>query len=387
MAAPIYAGVRILEFGSNPSGATATRFFAEHGATVIRIEGKPPPDHGEPDPAGMPFAAGRHRIVIDLTTDDGLALALRLVERADVVVDGLGPGALARLGLAPERLLLRKPDLILVSVSLFGQTGPQRDARGDDPEAAAIAGFSHLTGWSDRPPQPVGDPRSPRYVALLVAAALLARRRSGRGQHIEVSQAEVGVYSLADWLVREAAGHERGMRAGNRDDTAAPHGIYPCRGEDTWIALSVSDDEEWDSLLAAMGDPEWATQLRFAKAASRRRHADELDAGIAAWTRDFAPFELMAGLQAAGVPAGVVQHDAALRRDPQLAHRGHFARVVRASHGSSLVERAGFRIAGAADGFESTRESGDGDTEVVLSTLLDLSPREVAALRASGTVA
>lgn len=397
MAAPIYAGVCILEFGTGASGALATRFFAEQGATVIRIEARPRRGHEESDPAfvapreepapdadSAALAAGKHRIAIDLATDEGVALALRLVERADVVIDGLAPGALARLGLAPERLLLRKPDLVLVSVSLFGQTGPQRDARGDDAAAAAIAGFSHLTGWADGPPVSMGDPLSPRYVALLVAAALLARRHSGRGQHIDVSQVEAGVYSLGERLVRWTAGHGSATRAGNRDDEAAPHGIYPCDHDDTWIAISVSDDEDWDALLAAMGDPGWATHPRFATRASRQRHADELDAGIAAWTRDFAPFELMAGLQAAGVAAGVVQHDAALRQDPQLAHRGHFIRLEDRIRGPILVERAGFRIAEQAAAFEASSPSRAEDTDTALRERLGLEPQEVAALRARG---
>lgn len=386
MAAPIYAGVCMLEFGSSPTGALATGFFAEQGATVIRIESRPWRGPAEQDPAGgVLLDAGRHRVAIDLATDDGIVLALRLVERADVVVDGLAPGTLAGFGLAPERLLLRKPDLILVSVSPFGQAGPQRDARGEHAEAAAIAGFSPLPGSSDGAPASAGDPLSPRYVALLIGAALLARRRGGRGQHIDVSQVETGVYSLGEWRVREPAGPTSAGRAARScDEENAPHGLYPCHGDEAWIAISVSDDEDWDALLAAMGDPEWATQPRFADRASRRRHADELDAGIAAWTRDFAPYELMAGLQAAGLAAGVVQHDAALRRDPQLAHRGHYVRLADPIRGSVVAERAGFRITGQAAAFEASSPARAEDTDAVLQERLGLDPQEVAALRARG---
>ena len=368
MAAPIYAGVCILEFGSSPIGASATGFFAEQGATVIRIESAPRGKFEEQDRArGVPLSAIRHRVAIDLATNDGIALALRLIERADVVVDGLAPGTLAGIGLAPERLLLRRPDLILVSVSLFGQTGPPRDAQGEEAPAAATA----------------GDPLSPRYVALLIGAALLARRRGGRGHHIDVSQGETGVYSLGEWLVRESGASASAGRAGNREP-AAPHGLYPCDGEDAWIAISIADDEDWDALLAAMGDPEWATQARFADRASRRRHADELDAGIAAWTRDFAPFELMAGLQAAGLAAGVVQHEAALQRDPQLTHRGHYVRLADSPRGSFVAERAGFRITGQAAAFEASSPARAEDTDAVLRDRLGLDAQEVAALRVPG---
>jgi benzylsuccinate CoA-transferase BbsF subunit len=385
MASPIYAGVCILELGTGAAGASATRDFAEQGATVIRIESPLPDDVGG-ESARARLAAGQHHIALDLRTRKGIELMLRFVERADVLVEGLAPGGLAQLGLAPERLRQHKPDLVLVSVSLFGQSGPQRHMPGRDAEAAAIAAFAHLRAWADRAPVGAGDPLWPRYVALLVAAALLARQRRGRGQSLDVSRVEAGVYSLAEWVVRWTAQSEARLRDGNRDAEAAPHGIYPCRG-DTWIAIAVSDDEEWDSLLAAMGDPGWAAQPRFASQASRLRHADEIDAGIAAWTRDFAPFELMAGLQATGVPAGVVQHDNALRQDPQLAHRGHFVRLRNAASGSEFVERAGFRLDDAASPDLVAGEAREGDIDALLRALLGLDAQEVAALRASGALA
>jgi len=281
--------------------------------------------------------------------------------------------------------------LIVVSTSLLGQSGPQRDHPGFGSQGSALAGFHHLTGWPDREPLGPGaagtDALSPRYTAALVAAALLARDATGRGQHIDVSQVEVGVHALSELVVRWTGAGEALARAGNRDERAAPHGVYPCEGNDAWIAIEVRDDLEWDALCAAMGDPPWAVEERFATAAGRLAHADELDERVADWTRAFAPYDLMAGLQEAGMPAGVVQTPEMLLRDPQLAHRGHFARVEHAVLGPLFVERAGFRLAEHPGGFACAGPRLGEHTDAVLRDQLGIDAGEIAALRERGVLA
>jgi len=398
----VYAGLRILELGSG--GPLVTRYFAEQGATVVRIESSRRPDFLRRLPAspGLPegfdatplFAllnAGKRSVALDLQREEGVALALRLVDWADVVVESFAPGALERLGLAPARLLEGRPELIVLSSSLFGQTGPQRDYPGFGGQGAALAGFDHLTGWPDREPlgrdATITDSLSPRYAAALLAAALLVRTETGRGQHLDVSQVEVGVHALSELVVRWTGAGEALGRAGNRSERAAPHGVYPCDGEDAWIALEARDEAEWDALVAAMGDPPWAAEPRFASLADRLAHADELDRRVAEWTRDFAPYDLMAGLQEAGVPAGVVQTPEALLRDPQLAHRGHFVRVEHPVLGTLYAERSGFRLAGHPGGFASAGPLLGEHTDEVLRELLGLAPEAIAALRERGVLA
>jgi len=307
-----------------------------------------------------------------------------------VLLENFAPGVMERLGLAPEALRERRPELIVVSSCLFGQTGPQRDYPGFGGQGAAIAGFNHLTGWPDReavgPYATITDSLSPRYLAVLVAAALRARRRSGRGRRIDLSQIEAGIYSLSEVIVRASANDEVVARDGNRDERAAPHGVYPCDGEDAWIAIAVRSDEEWGALVAAMGDPEWADDPALATAAGRLARRDALDARLAAWTRDFAPYELMAGLQAAGVPAGVVQNVPELLRDPQLAHRRHFQRLEHPVLGPLLVERSGIRLAESPGGFEHPGPLLGEHTDAVLGDLIGLDAERIAGLRARGVL-
>ena len=399
----VYAGLRVLELGAGAAGPLATRYLAEQGATVVRIESARRPDFlrllpagpGLPEgvDAGPMFAllnAGKRSVALDLQREEGVALALRLVDWAEVVVENFAPGVLERLGLAPARLLERRPELIVLSSSLFGQTGPQRDYPGFGGQGSAIAGFNHLTGWPDRealgPYATITDSLSPRYAAALLAAALLARAQTGRGQHLDVSQIEVGVHAISELVVRWTGAGESLGRAGNRDERAAPHGVYPCAGEDAWVAITVRDEMEWDALVAAMGDPPWAEAERFASLADRLAHAGELDERVADWTRAFAPYELMAGLQEAGVPAGVVQGPEALLRDPQLAHRGHFARVEHPVLGALFVERSGFRLAEHPGGFASAGPRLGEHTDEVLREMLGLAEDEIAALRARGVL-
>jgi benzylsuccinate CoA-transferase BbsF subunit len=400
----VYAGLRILELGAGAAGPVATRYFAEQGATVIRVESSVRPDFlrmlharpGEPvdlDAAPM-FALlnpDKWSVTLNLQKPAGVALALRLVDRADVVSQNFAPGAMEKLGLGAAQLLARKPSLIVVTSALFGQTGPQRSYPGFGGQGSAIAGFNHMTGWPDReaigPYATTTDSLSPRYVALLVAAALLERSRSGRGQHIDVAQIETGVYSLSEMVVRCSANGESPARAGNREDGAAPHGVYPCAGDDAWIAIAVTREDEWQALVAAMGNPAWARDARFATAAGREANQDDLDAKLAEWTRGFGAYLLMAQLQEAGVKAGVVQHLDEVLQDPQLAHRHHFVPLDHAVLGVLPYERSGFRLSASPGGFDDSGPLLGEDNDLVLGDLLGLSPEEIEQLVADEVIA
>ena len=400
----VYAGLHILELGAGAAGPLATRYFAEQGATVIRVESSVRPDflrflHAQPDePADLDAAPvfallnpDKWSVSIDLRKPAGVELVLRLADWADVVSQSLEPAAMEELGLGPAQLLARKPALIVVTNSLFGQTGRQRRAPGFGRQGSAIAGFDQLTGWPDR--EPVGpyatitDSLSSRYGALLIAAALLARSRGGGGQHIDVAQVETGVYSLSEMVVRRSANGESIARAGNREPGAAPHGVYPCAGEDAWIAIAVTDDEEWRALVAAMGAPGWAREPRFATAAGREANQDDLDAHLAAWTRESGAYLLMAQVQEAGGPAGGVQHPDELLQDPQLAHRRHFVPLDHAVLGVLPYERSGFRLSASPGGFDDSGPLLGEDNDTVLGEILGLSAAEIEQLLADDVIA
>jgi crotonobetainyl-CoA:carnitine CoA-transferase CaiB-like acyl-CoA transferase len=398
----IFAGLRILEFGSGAAGPLVTRPFVEQGATVVRVESSRRPDFLRALPGANPFGldgspmfvllnAGKRSVRLDLTRPEGLALARRLVAWADVVTENFAPGVMARFGLDAEAARRVRPDLVWLSACLFGQTGPQRHYPGFGGQGSAIAGFNALTGWPDRealgPYGTITDSLSPRFGALLVAAALLERRRSGRGAHIDLSQIETGVYCLSELVVRASANGESASRLGNHDPNAAPHAIYPCAGEDRWIAIAVLSDDEWQALVRAMGSPPRTADARFATLAGRLAHQDELDEMLAGWTRGFEAYALMDRLQAAGVRAGVVQDFEDLLRDPQLAARGHFRRLRHAHLGELDFELSGLRLESHPPRLERPGpDLGEHDAEV-LGGILGLGADEIERLVRDGVVA
>ena len=366
----VYHGIKILELGAGAAGPVATGLFAEHGATVIRIESAARPDflrllhvtaQNRNDPGILDrapmfalFNANKQSVTLNLKEPEARELVWKLVDWADVLCENFAPGVMARFGLDPALLAERRDDLIVVSGCLFGQTGPQRSYPGFGGQGSAIAGFNHMTGSPDDaahgPYGTITDSLAPRYVALMIAAALHARRNTGRGQLIDVSQIETGVYSLSEMIVRASANDEVMTRRGNRHEDAVPHGVYPCQGHERYVAIAVRNQDQWQTLISVMGRAELGGHAHFSDPAARRENEDELDREIAAWTTGKDAYELMHLLQAQGIEAGVVQNQADLLADPQLAQREHFVEREHAVLGSLPFERSGFRVAGAPAG-------------------------------------
>ena len=396
----VCAGLKVLELGSGAAGPVATKYLAEHGADVIRIESSKRPDflrvlfltpdskHGvDGSPMFILLNPNKRSVALNMKHPEGVALAKRLaLEWADVVCENFAPGPMERFGMDYETLAREKADLVMVSGCLFGQTGPHRSYPGFGAQGSALSGFNHLTGWPDRasagPSGTITDSLSPRYVALAMAAALLERRRTGKGQYIDVSQIETAVYSTSEVQVRYAARGEAVTRNGNRSEQVAPHGVYPCRGVDRWLAIAVWNDDDWERLREQMGRPEWAADPAYATNASRLAAGDALDGAISEWTREQDARELMTRLQAAGIEAGVCQEFREVVDDPQLAHRGHWKRVEHSNVGSLLAERSGFRLS-ETDGELRTAGPNLGEhTDAILSNCLGLDPAEIERLRA-----
>ncbi len=395
----VFKGVKVLELGAGAAGPVATRYLGDHGATVVRVESSKRPDFLRtialtPDskfgldgaPLFVLMNANKLSVSINMSLPEGIEVVKRLIAWADVLSENFSPKAMAKWGLNYETLRALKPDLVVVSSCLFGQTGPQRMYPGFGGQGAAISGFNHLTGWPDReavgPHGTITDSLSPRYVALAISAALLHRKRTGEGQYIDVSQIETGVYSLSEMMVRYSARGEVMERQGNHCEYAAPHAIYPCRGDDRWIAIAVFSDEEWQALSEVMGGPAWASDDRFATLEGRLTHQEELDAKIAAWTRAFDPHELMARLQAAGVEAGAVQNHADVQHDPQLAHRGHFRELEHIHLGPVRLENYGIRLSNSPPCISSPGPNLGEHNDYVLGELLGYSSEEIESMTA-----
>ncbi|MFQ5416238.1 MAG: CaiB/BaiF CoA transferase family protein [Myxococcota bacterium] len=402
MANGIFEGIKILELGAGAAGPIATRYLADQGATVVRVESSVRPDflrmihltadnpHGlDGSPMFVLMNPNKQSVAVNLSTAEGVALVRRLVAWADVVSENFSPKAMAKWGLDYESLRADHPRMIMLSSCLFGQTGPQRMYPGFGGQGAALAGFNHLTGWPDRdavgPYGTITDSLSPRYVALLIAAALLKRERTGEGQYIDVSQIETAVYSLSEVVVRCSARGEVLGRRGNECEYAAPHGIYPCRGDDRWIAIAVFSDEEWRSLCGEMEDAAPADR-RFASVRGRIEHRDELDQIIGDWTQRHDAHPLMERLQAAGVEAGAVQDFDDLRADPQLAHRGHFQKLHHALLGELAFEQCAIRPAENPPTLRAPGPNLGEHTASFLGEVLGMEAEEIESLVAKGVL-
>jgi benzylsuccinate CoA-transferase BbsF subunit len=382
-----WAGVKILEFGSGAAGPIATRFFAEHGATVLRVESAKRPDFlrvyalGPDNPHGLEGApmydglnVGKRNVTFDLKHPRAVELVRRLaLDWADAVAENFAPRAMRSFGLDYDSLAARRSDHVMVSACLNGQTGPHRDYPGFGGQGSALSGYNWLTGWPDR--EPVGphgtitDSLAPRFVATALAAGLLYRRRTGRGVYLDVSQVETALYTLSPWLLEYSRAGTIGTRAGNAHPRARVHGVYPCTAEvdadgadvgDRWVAIAAWTTEDAERLHAIAGED------------------------LAAWTSTRTRRDVAAVLQAAGIEAVPVWDFGDLHEDEQVAHRDHFVPLTHPFLGDGLYERNGFRFSDSPSGYERSGPTLGQDQDWVLRDLLGLAPAEIDALRADG---
>jgi len=337
--------LRVVEFGAFAAGPAVGKHLAEHGAEVIHVESRQRPDgfrsNYPPFKGGGAVLEGaamyaitndnKLGVTLNLKAPAGGKLALRLVRRADVVIENFTPGTMARLGLGPERLQRENPRLVTLSTCNQGQTGPHAQRAGFGTHLTSLSGLTHLTGWPDRTPSllwgPYIDYVAVAYGVVAVLAALERRRQTGRGCHIDLSQLEAGIQFMAPVMLDHFATDRVAERAGNRDPAACPHGVYPCRGEQRWCAVSVHDDAQWLALRQAMDDPDWAREAGMASVEGRREVEGELDRRLAEWTCSRTREEVVGRLRAMGVPCAPVNDMADLHRDAQLAERQVWRRV------------------------------------------------------------
>lgn len=333
-------GVKVVEFAAYAAGPVVGKHLADLGATVVHVESWGRPDgfraHYPPYADNTPgldrsgtFAVcndSKYSVTIDLKADGGVEVAKQAVAWADVVIENFTPGTVGRLGLGYEELTEVNPSLVMLSSCNQGQTGPHAKHPGFGSQLTSLAGFTHLTGYPDANPcllyGPYIDFIGVGFGLIAVLAALDHSRRTGEGTYIDLAQYEAGLQFMAPALLEFEANGRAMERAGNRHPTAAPHGVYPCRGEDRWIAISVSSDDEWRTLVESMGNPEWAEDETFQHEAGRKAKEDEIDSHLARWTAEFSSRELMEQLAEAGVRAGTVNRVQDIHSDPQYVHRG-----------------------------------------------------------------
>jgi benzylsuccinate CoA-transferase BbsF subunit len=334
------AGVKVLDFGWALVGSLTTKQLADHGAQVVRVESithidlpranRMTSNSVDNNPDDKPWFThlntSKYGMALNLKCAPARSIIEKLIRWADVINANMVPGTLNRLGFGYDYVKTIKPDIIMAEGSTYGQTGPMAREWGVDGTGAALSGYLDLTGWPDRGPVgpniPYGDVVLPFFIAAAIVAALDYKRRTGKGQYIDASMLEVCVHqitpALLDW---EANGHLQ-TRNGNRIAYAAPHGVFPCIGEDRWCAIGVFTDEEWEAFSQAIGNPLWTKEPRFATLKSRKENEEALEELVAKWTKQHSAEEVMQILQAVGVAAGVVQTmQDIVENDPQLKAR------------------------------------------------------------------
>jgi len=336
-------GIKVLDFTWAIAAPMATRNLADHGATVVRIEsegridvirnaGPFLNDETHPNNTAQYHSAnaGKHMMSLDLSVDEARAVVWDLIEWADVVIEAFTPKAMANWGFDYESIKARKPEIVMLSSCLMGQTGPMNMYPGFGNLAGALSGFYEITGWPDRPPSgpflAYTDYTAPRFTVTALMAALDHRRRTGEGSYIDLSQHESALHLLGPALLDQEINARTATRSANWSERHNVHGVYPVEGEDRWIAIVCQDQTAENNLALLVGS----------------ENLD--DSAIAEWTAQKDRFELQQLLQNHGIAAHVVSDSVDAVADPQLAHRNHFRRVPQAYAGETVVEGSHYQL-------------------------------------------
>jgi len=398
-------GVRVADFTWIGAGAFTTKLLADFGAQVIKIEsaerldalrGSRPFRDGKPGVNRSGYFADRNSskrgITLNLKNPKGQEFARRLIARSDVVANNFSPGVMEKFGLGYDAVRRIRPDIVYVSMSMQGAAGPDHKYLGFGLTIGALTGLQYLSGLPECEPAGTGTNfpdhiPNPCHAAFAVLAALFHRRRTGEGQFIDLAQTEPMISLLGPTILNYTVNGDLSERNGNMRLPRVPHGVYPCAGEDRWIAISAWTDQAWDSLVRVLGFPNWADR-ELSSAEKRLARRKEIDAGIAEVTRLREADELMTALQSEGVPAGVVRSAAdVILSDPQLRHRGHWVHLNHQEMGRSLYNAPPFRMSGV-DAVPRTPAPLLGEhTAEICREVFELADDEIASLRQDGVLA
>jgi crotonobetainyl-CoA:carnitine CoA-transferase CaiB-like acyl-CoA transferase len=392
-------GVRVADFTWVWAGPYCTMHLAHLGAEVIKIESQARVDvtrrlplyptgmKGGVNRSGLfnQWSLGKKSLLLNFAKPESLVLAKELIKNSDVVVDNFATGVMEHLGLGYEELKKIKPDIIMASISGYGHTGPQKEYMGYGPAMAPLSGLSSLTGYAGGPPQEIGlslgDPNAGINAAVAICAALVARKRTGKGQYIDVSLWEAMAALVPEgWMEYVMNGVEL-PRIGNRDPWMSPHNCFRCVGEDEWVSIACGSDEEWQALCHAIGQPQLATDARFRTARDRKANEDELEQLLTAWTAQREKWAVTSILQAAGVAAFPSMNSKDLTEDPHLNERGFFARLSHPEVGVRIHTGIPWLLTNAPNGVRAPAPLLGQDTDQVMRDVFGYSDQEIARLK------
>ncbi|MYC32993.1 MAG: CoA transferase [Chloroflexi bacterium] len=353
------AGYRVLDFGWVLAGAIPGMVLADMGAEVVKVETRQRLDYmrmgrpivgDQPDPEQNPMFhnvnRGKLSVTLNISEPDAVALAKRLVEKCDVVIENFSPGVMDRLGLGYETLRAIKPDIIMASISSTGQDGPLRDLRAYAPSIGALSGLDSTMGYEGGGPlglkHAFGDICGALHAVFAIVSALYHRNRTGEGQYIDVSMLRATVVTQGAGLMEHALTGRALQPRGNYDPTMVPYGNYPCApspdgNDDKWLSIAVATESEWQGLVSAMGSPAWAKDQRFGSQYRRQRHRRELDALLSQWTAGHDPDVLTDLLQGHGVAVAPVLSAEERLFHPHFMERGLYRDIDHPALGAEPI--------------------------------------------------
>jgi benzylsuccinate CoA-transferase BbsF subunit len=386
-------GVKALGFTYAGTANIVLRNIGMNGATVVRVESSKRPCNlrvAQPYKDGIPglnrsgyfalYNNDRYSLALDLKHPGASPIVKKLVEWTDILVENFSPGTVERLGLDYEHVKKINPEIIMLSISQQGQTGPHSFMPGYGGTLQGLGGISGLTGWPDRWPvlvdQSYPDFIAPRFAVVALLAALDYRRRTGKGQYIDCSNYENCIHFMTPVVLDYTMNKRNWGLQGNDRGDAAPHGAFRCKGEDKWCVISISSDREWCAFCEVIGRPEWAGDSRFCTLQARRRNREELGKMIIGWTEERTAHQVMTLLQGAGIASGVVQNCEDLFKDPQVSHRNYFKTLDHREMGEHPYLSTSYLLSDTSPDLRSSAPLLGEHNEFVLKELLGMSEEE-----------
>ncbi|HLK85366.1 MAG TPA: CoA transferase [Candidatus Binataceae bacterium] len=404
-------GVRVADFTWVWAGPYCTLQLAHLGADVIRIETRTRPCVTRllpPWPDAKPginrsgyfnqYNQGKRSLTLNYAKPGALEIAKRLVAASDIVTNNFAAGVMDKLGLGYEELRKIKPDIIMISLSGYGDTGPYHKYVAYGPAQVPLSGLSSLTGYKGWPPMQAGfsyaDPNAGVHGAFALLVALYHRRRTGEGQYIDMSQWECAMGLLPEAIMDYTMNGHQPPRDGNRDALIAPHGVFPSKDRfensgtmiDMWVSIVAADDDDFERLARAMGNPDLAREPRFATAAARKQNEDELETIISAWTSERSAAEAERILQAAGVAAAVCAPNKVVAEDDHLKERNYWVYLEHPEVGVQQHCGMPWRMSRTGGGVRAPAPLIGQHTDEVLTKVLGYGADEVARLREAGAL-
>ena len=391
-------GVKVADFSMVWAGPYATAVMGYLGAEIIKIESRKHVDQtrqgsitlGEDYDGvdGSPIFnnanLNKKSISIDISKPEGAELAKKVVAECDIVVENMRPGKMAKNGLGYEDLKKVKPDIIMISASGFGATGPYKNYGGYAPIFASIGGLAYLTGYADGEPNTMSgvmDLRVGTVSAFVALAALIRKQKTGQGMYVDVSSSEAISSLIGSDLMGYTMNGVSPMRRGNEDSILAPHQVYRCKGEDKWVSIAVATEDEWKSLCDVMGNPEWTKDPKFMDTYQRWYNRKELDELMSQWTINYSDYEVMHMLQAAGVAAIPSMSAEEILSDPHSRDRGIFVKVNHPILGDKTVVMPPWRFSETPATIRKCAPLLGENNDEIFGGLLGMSKEEMDALK------